>query len=83
MITPADYPCHCRACGVMILESIADMCPDCEDDMNAYYDDRSAEESEWDEASATADAEADAQAEPPYYPPDEGEDWDYGHGPEW
>lgn len=38
--TPADNPCTCRACGVTILEDVADICPDCEADMNGYYDDR-------------------------------------------
>ena len=89
--TPADYPCQCRACGVMILESVTDMCPDCEDDMNAYYDDRGdaqaeaqSEEYEYTDAEAAeAEARADANADAPYYEDDDGEAWDYGDGPDW
>jgi len=38
MITPADNPCTCRACGALILNEVTSMCEDCEADMNAYYD---------------------------------------------
>ena len=91
LTTPADNPCPCRACGTLILASVTDMCEDCEADMNAYYDDRGdaqaeamSEEYEYTEAEAAeAEARADANADAPYYEADEGEDWDYGHGPEW
>lgn len=38
--TPADNPCTCRACGVLILANVTDLCEDCEADINAYYDER-------------------------------------------
>lgn len=89
--TPADHPCNCRACGALILASVTDMCEDCEADMNHYYDDRGdaqaeamSEEYEYTEAeAAAAEALADANADAPDYGDDEGEAWDYGHGPEW
>ena len=38
--TPADNPCTCRACGVLILANVTDLCEDCEADINAYYVER-------------------------------------------
>lgn len=43
---PADEPMTCRACGALILEDVADICPDCESDINAYYDERNRREDE-------------------------------------
>jgi len=88
--TPADFPCQCRACGVLVLESITDLCPDCEDDINGYYDDRADAQAEaqseeydyTDEEAALAEARADENADAPYYEPDEAYD-DYGSGPDW
>ncbi len=59
--TPADHPCNCRACGALILDTVTDMCEDCEADMNAYYDGR-------DEADKQAFVDACGQMSP--------EDWD-------
>jgi hypothetical protein len=30
MTNPADNPCTCRACGVLILNEVVSICPDCE-----------------------------------------------------
>jgi hypothetical protein len=40
MTNPADNPCNCRACGALILNEVTSMCENCQDDMNAYYDER-------------------------------------------
>ena len=40
MTNPADNPCQCRACGAYVFEFVADMCPDCEADMDRYYGER-------------------------------------------
>ena len=45
-ITPADNPCNCRACGALILSEVADLCPDCEADMDGYYAEREAADRE-------------------------------------
>ncbi len=44
--TPADQPCQCRACGIYILESYEELCPDCESEMHDYYAEREANERE-------------------------------------
>lgn len=42
--TPADNPCTCRACGVLILANVTDMCEDCQTDMNRHYDEQAERE---------------------------------------
>ena len=39
MTNPADNPCTCRACGVLILNEVASVCEDCEAESEALRED--------------------------------------------